>query len=150
MIFIAHRGNTEGPDPDNENTCPHIDRALHMGFECELDVWVDGAGKVLLGHEFPENEVSLHWLEERSDKLWIHCKNVEALAFFLDANVNCFWHESDQYTITSRGWIWTYPGYPPRGGKAVCVLPESNALPTIGFSAICSDYISRYDPPHSL
>jgi len=26
--------------------------------------------------------------------------------------VHCFWHQNDNYTITSKGFIWTFPGKP--------------------------------------
>jgi hypothetical protein len=30
----------------------------------------------------------------------------------LDNNIHCFWHQKDDFTITSQGFIWTYPGKP--------------------------------------
>ena len=42
--------------------------------------------------------------------LWCHAKNLQALQSMLEYNINCFWHQQDDFTITSKGDIWTYPG----------------------------------------
>ena len=39
MIFIAHRGNTKGPNKELENTPGYIDEALDNGFDVEVDIW---------------------------------------------------------------------------------------------------------------
>jgi hypothetical protein len=59
---------------------------------------------------------------------------------------NFFWHENDKYTLTSKGYIWTYPGQLFEN-NSVIVMPESN--PNIDFNVlkmyncfgICSDYV---------
>ena len=38
MIFIAHRGNLSGPQPENENKLAYIQAALDKGFSVEVDV----------------------------------------------------------------------------------------------------------------
>ena len=50
MIFIAHRGNINGPDRANENNPLYIQNTLSKGFDVEVDVWYHH-GKWLLGHE---------------------------------------------------------------------------------------------------
>ena len=34
--------------------------------------------KFYLGHDTPDYEVTENWLSKRKDRLWIHCKNLEA------------------------------------------------------------------------
>ena len=54
-----------------------------------------------------------------------------------------FWHQEDDYTITSRGFIWTYPGkklFP----NSICVLPEHANYKDINCKGICSDFIDKY------
>lgn len=144
MKPISHRGNTEGKFPDRENTTAYIDRALHMGFECEIDLWSFWR----LGHDRPGEKVDPKWILERAEKLWIHCKDPGALAScFQHPELNFFWHDTDRFTMTSHGWVWCYPGVEAcHGTKCAVVLPEPFPdLPMSGFSAICSDFIALHD-----
>ena len=143
MILIAHRGNLNGPDPLNENSLDKIKYALSEGYDAEIDVWSIN-GVYFLGHDGP-----LHKLNEReflkNSKLWCHAKNLEALERLLEDNCHCFWHQSDDFTLTSKGYIWTYPGRNV-SRNSVCVTNEKtltqaeyNVLKK-SCAAICSDY----------
>ena len=59
--------------------------------------------------------------------------------------INCFWHESDKYTLTSQGWIWAYPGQP--GGRySIAVHPEKLSDEEVKkFAGVCSDYVDNYN-----
>ena len=147
MKIISHRGNLEGPEPDSENNPERIDFCISRGFDVEIDLWVDEkSGKILLGHDYGDTEVDMEWLLERSNKLWIHCKNYSAL-FLLSENhekFNFFWHDKDDYNLTSRGYIWAYPGK-YIGTNCVIVMPEWDNEITDGFIhpsciGICTDY----------
>jgi len=142
-LFIAHRGNCEGPDVENENDPSYVDRALERGFHAEVDLW-SSEGALFLGHDFPSHSVDIAWLLERKDRLWVHCKNGLALAVGLELGLSCFGHQKDPYVAVSNGWIWCYPGFGPFGERSVCVLPEwsgdrARELAS-EFSAICSDW----------
>jgi glycerophosphoryl diester phosphodiesterase len=39
MKLIAHRGNTEGPNPLEENKPEYIEEAIENGFDVEIDIW---------------------------------------------------------------------------------------------------------------
>ena len=39
-IWIAHRGNTRGPNPEKENQPEYILQAINEGFDVEIDVWM--------------------------------------------------------------------------------------------------------------
>lgn len=142
--IICHRGNIDGPDHLKENDPSFIQSALDLGFDVEVDVWLMDE-KYYLGHDEPQYETSLLWLEDRSDKLWIHCKNFEALkSFSLNNNLNYFWHQEDKFTLTSKGFIWTYPNN-ELGQSSVCVLPEKGFIGTLDkCHAVCTDYPMRY------
>lgn len=143
MIFISHRGNIEGPKRENENKPEYIDIALNLGFDVEIDVWVI-EGVVFLGHDEPQYLLDLKWLHERVERLWIHCKNVGAILFFLDKKeFNFFWHENDLMAITSKHYIWAYPGKQPIEGS-IAVLPELNDDDVNSCLGICSDFILKY------
>ena len=78
--FISHRGNLNGQNKKTENTVKQIDFVLNEDFDCEIDVWLINE-KLYLGHDNPENEITLNWLDMYKQSLWIHCKNFEALNF---------------------------------------------------------------------
>ena len=145
MILISHRGNLNGPNEVRENSPYYIMEAIAEGYDVEVDLWwVDG--KVYLGHDEPQYEVSNKWLGERIDKLWIHCKNIDAIIFFKESQYkfNYFWHEEDTITLTSQNYIWAYPGNQPIK-NSIAVMPEINKEETNICLGICSDYIENYN-----
>jgi hypothetical protein len=106
MKIISHRGNINGRNIDLENDPVHIENALNSGYDVEIDVWYKN-DKLYLGHDAPEHEVDLDYLNNK--KFWCHAKNLAALKLLLDEKIHCFWHQEDDYTVTSKGYIWTYP-----------------------------------------
>jgi len=149
MIYIAHRGNIYEKKPDQENTPEYISIALKSEINVEIDVWFMH-GTFFLGHDNPQTPVNENFLYQ--DGLWIHAKNVEALNL-LKNKCNCFFHDHDDYTLTSKNYIWVYPGKPLVSG-CVAVLPE-----TVNYSdedlkkcyAICSDNVlGLYDKINNI
>ena len=143
MILISHRGNINGPIPERENHPKYIDEAIALGYDVEIDLWrIEGV--ILLGHDEPQYGISQHWLNERYNKLWIHCKNIEAVEWFnMTKGFNYFWHEVDTMTLTSFGDIWAFPGKQPIK-NSIAVMPEINNDSITVCKGICSDYIQRY------
>lgn len=147
MIYIAHRGLLEGPNKELENSPPAIDAAIEACRNVEIDLWVCD-GKPVLGHGVgtPFYSVQWNWLRERSNNLWIHCKNIEALVTLAEeapAYWHYFWHQEDTVTLTSRGFIWAYPGKQPISGS-IAVLPEMYRDNCLQASGICTDYVIEY------
>jgi hypothetical protein len=141
MKIIAHRGNLEGPSPATENKPDTIDRAIALGFDVEIDVrYVNGA--YYLGHDAPETLIPYSFLSERSDALWIHCKDLDSLVQ-LSGAFNCFYHDKDTYTITSRGYIWGNINSPTHP-SVIQVLPERSGAVSLDCKGICTDYPIRY------
>ena len=140
MIWIAHRGNIHGLNPEKENHPDYLKAALKEGWEVECDVW-NMYGKLFLGHEYPQYEIDEEFLKQ--DRIWVHCKNVAALeCLHKKRRVHSFWHEDDAYTLTSWGFIWVYPGnHVPSSG--IMVLPEwsDESLLPYRCRGMCSDYI---------
>lgn len=137
MQIISHRGNLHGPNKDRENSPDYISEAMRLGYDVEVDVWVID-GNWFLGHDGPMYPISQTFLI--NNMLWCHAKNVEALDNLLKLGIHCFWHQTDSYTITSRGMIWAYPGVPTTGisvihGKDVVITTQSG---------ICTDYAGDY------
>lgn len=148
MILISHRGNLRGRSVF-ENIPGFVDDALDAGYDAEIDMFVNEKG-IYLGHDFPMSKIPFKWLLERRSRLWVHCKNFEALSLMNNAeeNFTYFWHQDDKYTITSNGYIWAYPGEPVGTMKSIVVLPEvkySDAeLIRMNPYGICSDFIHNY------
>jgi len=144
MILISHRGNTHGPFPLIENNPEYVDTTILLGYNVEIDVWVI-EGTFHLGHDKPQYGVSLDWLNERKDKLWIHCKNIEAIEWFnsLFETYNYFWHQEDTITLTSKNYIWDYPGKQTIK-NSITVMNKLNNDSLDTCIGICSDYIIKY------
>ena len=150
MYIIAHRGNINGPSPF-ENSPEHIDSALIEGYDVEIDIWAKD-GELYLGHDEPIYKIDLFWFDKIIDSSWIHCKNIDAMFLMstLYPRSNYFWHQSDDATLTSKGYFWTYPGKQITE-KSILVLPEnlnefeSNSLINDNPYGICTDYPSKYD-----
>jgi hypothetical protein len=143
MLKISHRGNTNGPSP-RENHPFYIEEAIAQGFDVEVDVWIS-EDNFWLGHDKPQYMTSKTFLDRYKDKLWIHCKNLTALEYFvrLKEEYKYFWHENDDHTLTSNGLIWTYPGKSVTD-KSIIVIKDDNVLPehTKAFG-VCSDYVKH-------
>jgi hypothetical protein len=144
-FLISHRGNLNGPQPNKENSPDYINKAIESGYNVEIDIWFIN-NKWYLGHDNPTYEIKYNFLFD--SQFWLHAKNGEAFDKLLrDKNYdfNVFWHTTEDWVLTSKGYIWTYPNktlYP----KSICVMPE------VGYSGdisncigICSDYILNYD-----
>jgi len=143
MILISHRGNINGRIPEMENKPGYIEDAIKMGYNVEIDVWLVDHG-FFTGHYSPQYEVSYDWFFMRMDKFWVHCKNIKALTFLLHSSLNCFWHEKDKVTLTSKKYIWAFPGSQPIE-KSIAVLPELNNDDISQCMGICSDVIVKYN-----
>lgn len=146
MKLIAHRGNTHGSKPMLENSPKYVDEALKAGFDAEVDLWFSH-GEAMLGHDEPSWKVDRRWFYDRFDKLWIHCKDEDALEWCYDSPFNFFYHDTDDYTLTSNKYIWAYPGKEFNSPFVVAVKPESDKEVDLsdiinrGYYGVCSDYV---------
>jgi hypothetical protein len=145
MILISHRGNISGPNPEQENHPEYIVEALKQGYDVEIDVWFKD-NKFMLGHDEPQYEFPFELIDQAYPKLWIHCKNIDALSKLneLDPNgskVNYFWHENDLGVLTSKSYIWSTNLI----NNGILVMPELfDRQPIETTMGICSDYIKNY------
>ena len=147
MKLIAHRGNINGPNALEENNPEYIESAIADGYDVEIDVRCEDY-QFYLGHDESQYCVPMTWIVKRKDKLWIHCKDLKSLDILSSSPVDFhyFWHQEDDFTLTSKNYIWTYPGK-PYTPKSIMVMPENN-LNLIDFNQIkeydvygvCTDY----------
>jgi hypothetical protein len=163
LIVIAHRGNLNGADFSRENDPKYIDEAIsaHQSIQVEVDIrYVDK--KWYLGHDRPDHKVSFKWMKERNHRIWWHAKNLSALIelnridalpydiydsedeFSRKQKFFYFWHQNDDYTLTSGGHIWTFPNKTIKGKKSILCLNSKDSKVPKGIFGICTDYPMRY------
>lgn len=140
--WICHRGLKHGPNMTLENKESEILDRLQEGWDVEIDVWYIDE-EWWLGHDN-----ATHRLYNTSilthPRAWVHCKHLPALERSIQlGTIHCFTHDSDEATLTSKQYIWCYPGN-ILGKKSVCVMPERTGatIDDICVSEyVCSDYL---------
>ena len=146
MILISHRGNIDRIVFKRENTQLYIQEAIVLGYDVEVDVWcLDNT--FWLGHDEPQYKVDIVWLLNRKDKLWVHCKNFEALTELIDTELRVFYHQKEDYTIISDKHIWAHN---LNNVDDKCIIPMLSRDDLMNWTpvevyGICSDYIGLWD-----
>lgn len=146
MHIIAHRGLTLGPNTAIENSPDTIRTALAQFYLVEVDVRMKD-GKAYLGHDEPQYEMPEDFIH--SPDIIFHAKDRLSLHFLQQRGVHHFWHGTDDYTLTSQGWVWAYPGQQAAGRECIAVMPESSnttpeSLKNTRFTGVCTDYAKSY------
>jgi len=146
MKIICHRGNTFGPDPDNENKPEVIDYCIRQGYDVEIDLRLYN-NELYLGHDVPTYPITLDYIIENKSRLWIHCKDLTSSSRLHGIKgINYFFHDKDEYTLTSMNYVWTYPK--PQNvysWKQVILDFDSKvdflAYRSLGVHGVCVDYV---------
>ncbi len=140
MILISHRGNINGKQPNKENAPFYINNALKLGYNVEIDIWWYN-NSFYLGHDVPTYKVDVKYLHDY--RLWCHAKNLEAIVeMSKHPTIHYFWHQKDDITLTSKGYIWAYPGKQPIK-NSIAVLPELYNDDLGVCKGVCSDNILK-------
>lgn len=147
--FIAHRGNTHGPQPTFENQIQYL---LHAYDECgaiECDIQTYN-GQLYFGHDDPQEIVSPDLIMQ--DNWFCHAKDLESLGTLLDMGAHCFWHQQDTVTLTSKGYIWCYPKHYPEHERAVWLDFEDSfaSMDLVKGWGLCSDRRPAELPPAQM
>lgn len=112
MKLIAHRGNIVGPNKELENKVDYIETAINQGYDVEIDLRVNSR-TLFLGHDYPQYQIDLNWINKRKNNLWIHCKNLESISYLREVdihnNLNYFGHDNDDYVLTSQNFLFCKP-----------------------------------------
>lgn len=138
MKIISHRGNLFGPDVENENRPEYIENALELGYDVEVDLWLEN-GQLYLGHDNPEYSINLKFIEK--DNLWIHAKNLGALYLLTNTQLHYFWHQNDDFTLTSKNYIWTYPNKEYTNRSVLVTFNQNiDEYRNLDLFGICTDY----------
>jgi hypothetical protein len=141
MIYVAHRGNVNGRDPDLENTVDYCLEAHKQDYWLEVDLWA--ADGLFLGHDGPVNEVSKECgLFVGADDILIHAKDLNTVRWCIENGVHWFFHEGDEVTCSSRG----YPISHVRNGPVFGVISMVFEYgPQVGEClGVCSDEVFKY------
>lgn len=147
MLYISHRGNCSGLNPEQENTHNYIDSAIERGYDVEIDIWKVN-NEYWLGHDAPIQKTTRDWLYQRKDRLWIHCKNFQALSDLVgQPSFRVFYHEKEKHTIISNRLIWSHD---LSEINSKCIIPLlsmediSTHINNVGSCyGICSDYVDN-------
>lgn len=148
MRLISHRGNLNGRSEGKENDPAYIDNAIKLGYDVEIDLWYHQQ-KFWLGHDEPMCKTDINWLIDRKHNLWVHCKDlitIDMLRYFQQkmlVDLNYFFHNTDDCTLTSKGYLWVFPGKQPVK-DSIAVLPEKFNNDLSKCVGICSDHIVDY------
>jgi len=137
MKIVSHRGNLNGRIVQQENQPSYIQAAIDADFDVEVDVWYED-GMFYLGHDSADYPITSSWIVKHKNSLWCHAKNSDALHHLLNLNVRCFWHESDKYTLTSKGEVWCYLDTQHPQGISVFLGEPISELPNL--YGVCTDY----------
>ena len=140
MILISHRGNINGKNPELENSQSYCQNAIDAGYNVEIDIWYTDTWWT--GHDMPQYSVNPDFFLK--EEVWCHAKNIEALYRLQEMKAHCFWHQRDAVTLTSKGYLWTYP-IEELTPNSICVLPELQNIDITECAGICSDYIKKFE-----
>jgi hypothetical protein len=140
--LICHRANLWGADAKRENKIEAIKECISLGFDVEIDLRFY-RNKFYLGHDERQESIPFDLLQKLKNKLWIHCKDLEALHELNGSKLNYFWHDKDQYTLTSKKTIWTFPNQKVTDNCViVCqTLEETNKYLKSSAYKVCTDFI---------
>ena len=138
MRIISHRGNLCGPE-ENDNVPSKIQEAAER-FLVEIDVW-HIKNQWFLGHDKPEHLVSFEFISHPN--FIIHTKNLDALSSLINTDLHYFWHQADDFTLTSKNLIWTYPNKKVTPNSIiVCQTQEEvKKYKSTKVWGICTDYV---------
>ena len=139
MNIISHRGNINGQNKDLENNPQHIQNLLNSKIQVEIDVWFKN-GILFLGHDVPQYLINRDFLKQ--SRLWCHAKNLDALFYLLQNKIeNFFWHEEDDFTLTSSGYIWTYPNKNLTSSSIIVDLDKNWRSKNYDCFGVCVDFL---------
>lgn len=142
MKIIAHRGNTQGIKPADENTLAYMEHAYSLGYDVEVDL-IGHNGILYFGHDEPQETACTNFIQRSG--VWCHAKNTHAIELLAELRTHYFWHENDAATVTSQGYIWCYPKHFVNSKKAIWLDLFDTTLPKHDhIYGICTDVGENY------
>ena len=146
MKLISHRGNLNGSNTIRENSPHYIMEAIACNYDVEIDIWVIN-NNLFLGHDAPQYLITLNWLINLKESLWIHTKNFEALNYLINKPLRIFYHEQERQTIINNcNLIWSHDLSKINDKSIIPLLDLEDAKNFKQYKTvfgICSDYIKH-------
>jgi hypothetical protein len=107
-------------------------------------------GGLYLGHDEAQERISVQYLLQRADDLFIHCKDIDSLQLLIQHDrLNVFGHSHDDFVVTSRGNVFCAVGIIQPG--CVCVMPELYNKPiTADMVRCCSHVVTDYPERYAI
>jgi hypothetical protein len=144
MKFISNSGNLFGANQERENSPEYIDEALTHNVDVKVDLWVLN-DEIFLGSDSPRYKVSLDWLISRYQRLWISCKNIDAMKYLNShQHFNYFWGEGCTVSLTSLKYFWTTYWQFNCYNCVIYINDIINLENDVKCYAVCSDNILSY------
>ena len=105
-VFIANRGNYQGADTDNENTFSYLLQAFNAGHlvVCDIQTY---KSVLYFGHNEPKETVN--WQFITKNKVICRAVDLDSFVVLYNLNAHCFWYQTDDMSLTSRGYLWCKP-----------------------------------------
>ena len=75
--------------------------------------------------------------------MWCHAKDFKTLDQIRNVDCHYFWHQEDDYTLTSKGFVWVYPGK-QLIKNCIAVLPEEYKQDLSICYGVCTDNVKKY------
>lgn len=146
MLYISHRGNLNSINPESENKISYIQNAIDLGYDVEIDVRLIN-NYLFLGHDSPDYPITIEWLLEHKNNLWIHCKNFASLSYLVEKDVRTFYHQKENHTIINNcNKVWSHE-LSEADNKSIIPLLSlqdiSNYKNYYYVYGVCSDFISN-------
>ena len=141
--LISHRGNVSVRNVELENSPDYILAALRVCDMVEVDAWVVRGSQLFFGHDGPQFACGFRFLHDYARRLLVHAKNVSMLDYVLGhADLHGFWHEGDQYAMTSHGFIVTLPNN-PLTSRSICMNPDMYSFDDVVrcYGVCCDDIL---------
>jgi len=172
MKIISHRGNIDSSSVGYsyyENSIDKIKFILEKTqYDIEIDIRitpVNGELSMWTGHDYPVDKLTeeiFTYLSDYHERLWIHAKDLATLSalIFVEKEykksirnnsfkesdyANYFYHNTDDYTLTSNHYIWTYFNKEVGDRSVIVVADEDITRPYLSSLlkrncyAICTD-----------
>ena len=142
-IIISNLGNTNGRQPELENTLPYIQKALKDGWHVCVDV-VYHNGSFLLPFNGGFHVAPMAMLSKQ--RVWSRAHDADTIDALCTINAHCFLNSDNFMSLTSAQFIWTLPPHRlvPR---SIAMLPETaerDWLETAEPAGLCSNSPLRY------
>jgi len=155
MIYISHRGNLKGAEPELENNPEYIEKAILEGYDVMVDLRLKD-GKLYLGSTEPQYELNIDWFEHYAHKLWIKCWDVKIFDFLyredpVGINLRYLWHQHVPMDVcqVSNGFLWLNDTREDLKGENVIIALESkmgfiSRERLADYAGFCSDFVAHY------